>query len=146
MMAALIRWNNTAGGGELVLDAQRRIAQGDPLIADLFVSLHTDAPAAPGDPVPEGVSRPGTWAASFDRAAIKGSKLWMLRHVKPIAKALALAPIFAEEATRWLVTEGRVASVSATAAAVGKLIVITIVVVLNSGDAKTWSIDVPYAV
>ncbi len=145
-MAVIIRWKNSEGGGDLVLDANHRVVQGESLIADIFLSLHTDAPADEGDPVPPDVSRSGYWATSFDRNAIKGSKLWIVRYIRPIDRAKLFAEQAVEDALAWLVTRGRLESVSTSASTVGsKAIVIDVVATLTTNARRTFRLDIPYS-
>lgn len=147
-MAARIVWLNERSGGSLVLDEQRIIAESDPLIADVFCSLYIDAPASVGDPAPESVQRQAYWAAAFDSRAIRGSKLWMVPFVRPVAVARTTAAGWAQDALEWLVRAGRLRAVTATprTAAPARSVVLDIVLTLPDGKRRSFALDVPYAV
>jgi phage gp46-like protein len=139
-MAAAIVWINPIGG-DLALEVNNRIRQGEPLIAEFLLSLHTDAPADVG------VRRDGYWAASFeDSRAIRGSKLWLLPYVRPASRAVTLARIWTDECLAWMVPS-RLKAVSADAAlAPNQRIDIAIGVTLHDDTRRTFRLDFPYAV
>jgi phage gp46-like protein len=143
-MAATVRFDNSVGGFDLALDDRNRLLQGDPLVTRMLLSSYTDTPGDVGDPFPEGTNRTEYWALAFDADAQGGSKLWMIPHVKPIAKALAFAPIWAEEAYEHFVTRGEATSVSAEATRLNRLIKLRTIVTLVSGRAREFELLIPY--
>lgn len=149
-MPAILRFDNDAGWFDLALDDNNRLveadgATADPLVTEMLLALYTEAPADVGDPVTPGSERLPHWGVSFDPAeTVRGSKLWMIPFCKPASKALALAPIWAEEALGYMVTRGAIASVAASATLVGKIIKLRIEVALNSGDRKAFTLSVAF--
>lgn len=144
-MAAIFRFDNDLGSFELAADEDGRLIQGGPLVSEMMLALYTDAPADVGDPIPDGVVYLGNVAADFDSLAVRGSKLWILRYVKPVAKALEYAKIWTEDALQFLVERGDLQSVAASTALVGTTIKIRVRVVLASGKATTFSLgDIAY--
>jgi phage gp46-like protein len=148
-MSALLRFVNPTGG-ELVVDAAtKRLVEGENLIAELFLSLYTDAPADEGDPVPDGIERHWYWASAFDTNAIRGSKLWILRYVRPVEDALVLAEQWTTDALQHLITRKLVQSISVRTEARGsrsKMILIEITVTLDERTRRTFRLETPYAV
>jgi phage gp46-like protein len=118
MSVILLGW--TEDGGDMFLDEAKHILRGPSVMTELFISLHTDCAPDAGDPVPQGVVRRGNWQRSFDANAIKGSKLYLLRYMRPIERALVFGPIWAEQATAWMVTTKRIVSVTHTAERTGR--------------------------
>lgn len=143
-MTMLLRYVNPTGGS-LVVDEHGRLLSGDRLVAAIFASLYTDAPAAEGDPVPPGMRRDGYWARAFDRTAIAGSKLWLVKYVRPVSKAAVLAEQWASDALAWMVptlAEGVevVASVPRP-----RFIRLDIIVTLSPEQRRRFRVDIDYA-
>ena len=139
-MASIFRFDNELGAFELAADDDGRLIQGDPLVSEMMLALYTDAPADVGDPLPADVEYRGNVAADFDGLAVRGSKLWILRYVKPLAKALEYAKIWAEDALQYLVDRGDLLGVVASATLVGKTIKIRVTATLPDGTARTFSL------
>ena len=146
-MASILRFNNDIGAFEIAVDDDGRLIQGDPLISEMMLALYTDAPADDGDPVPPGVVYRGNVAADFDLLAVRGSKLWILRYVKPASKALEYGRIWAEDALEYIVKRGDLSRVSAPTSLVGRTIRIRISVTLPDGKALAFVLgDIAFAV
>lgn len=144
-MSVALGWSNTDGGDLVFAGAQNLLAEADPLLAEVMLSIHTDSPASPGDPVPEGVESLGYWASAFDPDAIRGSKLWILRYVRPSSRAKVLARRWTEEALSWLVDRGRAADVSVETSLVGlNRIQIDVAIALSEETRKTFRTEVLY--
>ena len=145
MAAILLGWSDE--GGDLQIGSDNRIVMGHPIVTELLTSLNIDRAPDPGDPAPEGVERLGNWQRSFDPDAIQGSKLWMLRYVRPIEKALALAPIWAKEATLWMVTTKRVVSIEHESDRIGfAAIRLTHTIQVDAKTRRKFLTEVPYVV
>lgn len=105
---------NDAGEGDLVWGADG-LASGPAIQTAAYLSLFTDAPARPNDPLPEGAERRGFWADAYeDEGDVFGSRLWLIEHLT-INEALSFAPQAAEEALAWMVRDGLADRVFATA-------------------------------
>lgn len=143
-MTMLVRYVNPTGGS-LAVDQHGRLMQGDPLVAAIFASLYTDAPADEGDPAPRDVIADGYWARAFDARAIRGSKLWMLKYVRPVSRAVVLAEQWANEALAWMVpsiAHGVQTIASTPQAGVVRL---DVVVTLSTDQRRRFQTDVKYA-
>lgn len=144
-MALALGWSNIDGGDVVFSGSQNLLAEADPLLAEVMLSLHTDAPSEAGDPVPEGVESQGYWAVAFDTSALRGSKLWILRYVRPSSRAKVLARRWTEEALEWLVEKGRAASVTVETSLVGlNRIQIDVAIALSEETRKTFRTEVLY--
>lgn len=107
-----------------------RIVDGD--LADdeisdvVALALFTWRRAAPSDPVPEGASRHGWWAAPEGI----GSRLWLLRSrtLTLTPETLRTAEDYAREALAFLVTDGVASKVSATASRAGLVLALSITI------------------
>lgn len=93
-------------GGDLVDDDLQHL---------ITLSLFTWRRAADDDVVPEGMGRQG-WFADPDF----GSRLWLLARAKLTTETLARAKAYVLEALGWMVTDGILAKVDATAARAAK--------------------------
>jgi phage gp46-like protein len=117
-------WNSTIGeadlaisGGDLQVDAGLQTA--------VIISFFTDAPAQPGDEIPDGSTNPRGWwgdmpidTAQQDTAAVPdhiGSRLWLLDRALQIPETLTRAVAYAKEALQWMIDDGVAGSVEATA-------------------------------
>lgn len=139
-MAAIFRFDNDLGSFELAVDEDGRLIQGESLVSEMMLALYTDAPADVGDPVPPGTTYLGNVAADFDGLTVRGSKLWILRYIRPASKAVEYAKIWTEDALEFLVTRGDLLSVVATASLIGRTIKIRVSATLPDGTARTFSI------
>jgi phage gp46-like protein len=82
---------------------------GGDLMTALFISLFTDAVAAPDDIIPDGSGDPrGWWGGPI------GSKLWLRSRMKALPVVPALVKNDIEQALAWLVDDGVVAKVDVT--------------------------------
>jgi phage gp46-like protein len=140
----LLGWDD-GEGGDFQLNDGSQIILGHPLVTELLISLNTDRAPDAGDPAPESIVRRGNWQRSFDPDAHPGSKLWMLRYVRPISRALVLAPLWAEEAYRWMVTTKRVLSITCTAERFGRSSIgMTYDVQIDAKARRRFLTEVPY--
>jgi phage gp46-like protein len=143
MSVILLGW--TEDGGDIRLDDAKHILRGPALMTEFLVSLHTDCAPEAGDPVPEGIVRRGNWQRSFDPNAIKGSKLWMLRYVRPVERARVFAELWSEQACAWMVTTKRVLSVTHTAERKGReSILITHDARIDEKTRRRFATELPY--
>lgn len=103
-------------GGDLVMDEGLQTA--------VIISLFTDAPADPGDEIPDGTTDPRGWWGDMpsDPAAqtgtppdITGSKLWLLTRAVMNAGTLARAESYAKNALAWMTRDGVASRVDAAA-------------------------------
>lgn len=109
-MIALV-FDNAAGHADVsFVDGTKLDDPG--LITACLISLYTDK----RDPTrPEG-DRGGWHGTEFDEPGAEwGSHLWTLRNALPIEDTRQKAELFAEQSLTWLVTEGYVETVEATA-------------------------------
>lgn len=147
-MDIALAWNADAGqadmamaGGDLALDAGLRTA--------VLVSLFTDAPAQPGDAIPDGsADRRGWWGdlpaapELQGRAAdATGSRLWLLDRALQTDATLALAKAYAEEALAWMVADRVAGSVSATASYPQPGRLRLDIVIAQEGAASTHAVE-----
>ena len=109
-------WDEAAWGGDIGV-ADGDLVADDGLVTAVTMSLFLDAPARPGDVVPEGAERRGWWGDTLAEVPgdITGSRLWLLRREPQLASALVRAQAYATEALQWLVEDGVAASVSVVA-------------------------------
>lgn len=80
------------------------------------ISLLSYARAQDGDPIPAGANAHGWWGDAYaDQPGDSfGSRLWTLVGLAP-AEIIERAPGLAEEALQWLIDDGLVSAVAATA-------------------------------
>lgn len=102
-------WSPADGVGDWEV-AGGALLEGDDLATAALISLFTDRQANADDPVIDG-DRRGWWGDPT-----MGSRLWLLARAKVTDETLRLAEEYAEEALAWMVGDGVVAGVSATAA------------------------------
>jgi phage gp46-like protein len=117
-------WNSAIGeadlamaGGDLLPDAGLRTA--------VIVSLFTDAPAQPGDEIPDGTSDSRGWwgdmavdPAQQDVSAPAdhiGSRLWLLDRALQTDETLVRAQAYAKQALQWMLDDNVAGAVTATA-------------------------------
>ena len=148
-------WNAAVGYADMAL-AGADLAMDDGLESAVIISLFTDAPAGPGDAVPDGGGDPRGWWGDMPIDAaqrggvppdVTGSKLWLLDRVVLTSETLARAQSYAEAALAWMVRDGVAQSVRATAAS-RALGVLEITVVIEQGGASrrfayAWSATGP---
>lgn len=101
--------------GDVSYNTDGTIVEGNDLKTAVFLSLFLDAPALPGDDVPDHGTRRGFWADAYspDRD-ITGSRLWLLSRSKVTAGSIVDAKTYAEEALAWMVRDGVARSVVVT--------------------------------
>lgn len=108
------------------------------LATAIYLSLFTDAPARPGDVIPDGSTDGRGWwgdyTPRFDGDRI-GSRLWLLERAKRTAENIRLVQDYGAEALQWLVTDGVASTVSVTAVARGSDAV-KLTVVVTAPDGK----------
>lgn len=116
-------WNAALGEADLAL-AGTDLAMDNGLETAVIVSLFTDAPADPGDDIPDGTGdRRGWWGdMPVDAAAqngttpdVTGSKLWLLARAVLNPETLARAEKYAKDALAWMIRDGVAGKVTATA-------------------------------
>lgn len=116
----------------------------DGLETAVILSLFTDRRADADDALPgDSADRRGWWADAYpvtDGDKI-GSRLWLLSREKQLQAALQRAKEYAEEALQWLVDDGVVKSVSATAMIVRDGVLGLIVEVQRAGDTARYRFD-----
>lgn len=116
-------WNGATGDADLALlgpDFQTD----DGLETAVLISLFTDAPAQPGDVIPDGTNdRRGWWgdmpvdtaAQTGTPPAVTGSRLWLLANALLTAETLRRAESYALEALAWMKRDGVAGAVTAVA-------------------------------
>lgn len=92
------------------------LANDEPLVRAVIISLFTWRRALPDDPLP-GDQRMGWWGDSFATVAGDriGSRLWLLSREKLTAQTVERAREYAREALAWLVEDGVAARVEVDA-------------------------------
>lgn len=98
------------------------LARDEGLLTAVVVSLFTDRLADSADELPAGeTDRKGWWGDSTlpKRNERLGSKLWLIRREKQLAKVAARAEEYAREALQWLVEDRLARSVSVSARIAG---------------------------
>lgn len=106
-----LTYDNDAGHADVVFEDGTKVD--DPgLITACLISLYTDK----RDPSrPEG-DRGGWWGTSLDDDGDEwGSLLWTLRNALPVEDTRQKAERYAQDSLAWLVTDGYVSSIKATA-------------------------------
>ncbi|WP_298214331.1 phage GP46 family protein [Acidocella sp.] len=121
-------WNNA------VLRADLAVSRGDialdrGLQTAIIVSLFTDAPALPGDILPDHAGPRGWWGNAYLSRPI-GSRLWLLRRAVITQDTLTAAQDYAREALQWLIDDGVAGSIGVTATQIG-LNAINLAITLN---------------
>lgn len=80
----------------------------------VYLSHFLDAPAKPGDPIPDGASRRGYEGDSLEsNGEITGSRLWLLERAKATTEVLGRAREYSAECIAWMVTDGLASKVEA---------------------------------
>lgn len=106
-------WDNTVGLGDFVLSAEG-LATEDGLRTAFILSLFTNAPARPGDRMPDGTiakgGEGGWWADSPEASPLvegdaTGSRLWLLGRAKSTRDNLQRAGSYIREALQWLIDD-----------------------------------------
>jgi phage gp46-like protein len=98
--------------GDVSYDSSGKIVEGQDLKGAVYCSLFWNAPALPGDDVPENATRQGFWADALDpELGVTGSRLWLLERAKVTTQTISDAKTYAEEALSWMVTDGVARSV-----------------------------------
>ncbi len=89
------------------------LTRGDDIETAVLISLFSDRRADDADTTDDG-DRRGWWGDTGNEFPV-GSRLWLLNR-SPLSRAVARrAEVYAEEALGWLVTDGVLAAVSASA-------------------------------
>ncbi len=102
-----LAWDSPTAHADLSYQAGS-LRHGDELATAVILSLFLNAPAKPGDVVPEGADRAGWWADAFDEdhpGDVQGSRLWLLERMKVSDEKVRLAREYAEEALAWMVED-----------------------------------------
>lgn len=119
MLDLALVWSPAIGEADLAL-AGTDIATDAGLQTAVIISLFTDAPADPGDRIPDGTGNPRGWwgdapAQGGAPTDVTGSKLWLLAGALLTPETLARAESYARAALAWMVRDGVAGSVAATA-------------------------------
>jgi phage gp46-like protein len=124
----------------------------DSIATAVILSLLLDAPAQPGDVLPDPLSadRRGWWGNAFlppvdGKPDVYGSRLWLLSRALQIPATLRAAEMYAAEALAWMIEDNVVASVlvSCTFPARGRMN-INIKFVPLAGNDNFPIFDVPW--
>ena len=115
-------WNGALGEADIAL-AGTDLLTDDGLETAVIVSLFTDAPADPGDAIPDGMTnRRGWWgdmpvdaAAQTGTPDVTGSKLWLLDRAVLNTETLARAESYTLAALAWMKRDGVAGKVTARA-------------------------------
>lgn len=89
------------------------IERDDGLESAVYLSVGLDARAKPGDEVDDPNDLRGWWGATYGLPV--GSRLWLLRRKKRTQATLDLAADYTKEALKWMVEDGIVSAVNASA-------------------------------
>jgi phage gp46-like protein len=92
------------------------------LATAIILSLFSDARARDDDPLEPGESKRGYWGdtyAEIDKDKF-GSRLWLLRREKVVAKVLVRAKQYAQEALQWLIDDRVAEKITVTTEIIGK--------------------------
>lgn len=96
----VVAYDNATGDGDLVRQEGHLLA-GAGIETLVQNSLCLDAPAHPGDPVPDDIARSGYWADALD-GEVTGSRLWILQYMAANEAARLFAIDAAAEALAWM--------------------------------------------
>lgn len=137
-MTGLVRMlhDPTTGLVTLAKDSRGFIALDGGLETPVFQSLFSDRRARPADREED---KRGWWGddhARVDGDQI-GSHLWLLRRQPLSAETIRRAQLYAEEALRWLQTDGLAKTIEVTAQRVDDAIQLT--VAITRPDGTQWS-------
>lgn len=104
-----LHWNAAVGAADLILNgADLALSAG--LYEAVIISLFTDRRASADDELPDPLNadRRGWWGDYLaDQAGDEiGSKLWLLKRAKMTRENVLKAKDYAEEALKWLVSDG----------------------------------------
>jgi phage gp46-like protein len=127
-----------SGEGVLVYSEGCLVDSGFDLQTAVRMSLECDAPAQPGDVLPEGTPRRGFWADAYDDdGEILGSRLWLLEGAECSEATAARAKVYAEEALRPLLARGYARAFEYHTTVGDEAIELFIVTTLKSGAQET---------
>jgi phage gp46-like protein len=97
------------------------LLQDDGIYTSVILSLLLDAPAQPGDvlPDPKSTDRRGWWGDAYlpqinGKPDHYGSRLWLLRRCAAVPKTASRAKQYATEALNWMIEDGIVQSIIIT--------------------------------
>lgn len=143
-------YDNARGAFDLALTARggidSGIGNGGLLEAAVWVSLFTDALADAGDMTPDlGSDRRGWWADSGKAPQDRlGSLIWLHMREKRTEKVRLQIEAAANEAVRWMVSDGIALEVTVTAAwidAPRDALRLTVAVFEPNGVRRDWKVD-----
>lgn len=112
-MLALYPATDASAPADLSVVGGRYVASGRDLATAAWLTLYLDAPARPGDPVPDGAQSRGYWAqAALPAGDVVGSRWWTLRGSQAVTETLRRAEEIVEEAFRSWVARGWASNVA----------------------------------
>ena len=118
--------------GDVVRVAGDLLAGGD-LQTAVLVSLFCDAPAQPGDVLPDGATdRGGWWAEAI------GSRLWLLKRANRVPSTLSRAEQYSREALQWLIDDLVLVAVTVVAEWLGAGLVLNVNLEAPTGDVTPY--------
>ena len=102
-MLALVSSDGTTPA-DLQVTGGRYVSSGSDLATAFWLTLHTEAPAKPGDPVPAGRPQNGWWAQVYlDPDDVWGSRWWLLEGAQAVPETARRAEEYLHEAlTPWI--------------------------------------------
>ena len=147
MVDLVLTWNPATGDADLsIVNGDLALDQG--LVTAVIVSLFTDAPADPGDDIPDGSGDPrGYWgdmpvAAASQTGAppdVTGSKLWLLDRALVTTETLARAESYAKACLAWMIRDGVAGAVNARAISPRLGWIELFVQIVQAGGAPTFT-------
>jgi phage gp46-like protein len=105
-----LQWDNQIGLGDFVLSSEG-LATEDGLRTAIILSLFTNAPAKPGDVLPDGKiakgGEGGWWANELAdvEGDVMGSRLWLLARAKDTKDNIQRAGTYIREALQWMIDD-----------------------------------------
>jgi phage gp46-like protein len=113
------------------------------LATAIYMSWFTDAPAKPGDVIPDGTNDGRGWWGDYNARVDGdriGSRLWLLKRSKRTAEVIRLAADYAREGLQWMIADGVAAAVDVSAGAQSTAgILLTAVITKPGGNNSEFS-------
>lgn len=108
-----LAFDTDAADADLFVSGGRFVNDGYDVETLAIVSLLSDAPAQPGDVLPEGTPRRGWWADVLDeQGRVLGSRLWLLEQSESTEATAQRAKSYAAEALQWMLDERIISKVA----------------------------------